>query len=106
MIKAGTSGFSFPDWVGNIYPTDIKKGQMLPYYEQKLGFKITEINSTYYTIPSPKSFEGMLKKTSPDFEFTVKAHKSMTHEIREKSGNGGDRGRGALCGGGAVQKVL
>ena len=53
MIKVGTSGFSFPDWVGNIYPANIKKGDMLPYYEQKLGFKITEINSTYYTIPSP-----------------------------------------------------
>ena len=76
MIKVGTSGFSFPDWVGNIYPANIKKGDMLQYYEQKLGFKITEINSTYYTIPSQKSFEGMVKKTSPDFEFTVKAHKS------------------------------
>ena len=26
MIKIGTSGFSFPDWVGTIYPTNIKKG--------------------------------------------------------------------------------
>ncbi len=84
MIKVGTSGFSFPDWVGAIYPDKIKKGDMLLFYEQTLGFKITEINSTYYTIPSQKSFEGMLKKTSPDFEFTVKAHKSMTHEIRDK----------------------
>lgn len=84
MIKVGTSGFSFPDWVGNVYPTNIKKGDMLPYYEKQLGFKITEINSTYYVILSQKSFEGMLKKTSPDFEFTVKAHKSMTHEIRDK----------------------
>lgn len=84
MIKIGTSGFSFLDWVGNIYPTNIKKGEMLPFYEQKLGFTITEINATYYTIPSQKSFEGMLKKTSPDFEFSVKAHKSMTHEIRDK----------------------
>ncbi len=67
---------------------------MLPFYEQKLGFKITEINSTYYTILSPKSFEGMLQKTSPEFEFIVKAHKSMTHEIREKSGNREERGRG------------
>ncbi len=57
---------------------------MLQYYEQKLGFKITEINSTYYTIPSQKSFEGMVKKKSPDFEFTVKSHKPMTHEIRDK----------------------
>ena len=53
MIKIGTSGFSFPDWVGNIYPANIKKGEMLSFYEQKLGFTITEINSTYYTIPSP-----------------------------------------------------
>ncbi len=53
MIKVGTSGFSFPDWAGNIYPADIKKEDMLPFCEQKLGFKITEINSTYYTIPSP-----------------------------------------------------
>jgi Uncharacterized conserved protein len=84
MIKVGTSGFSFPDWVGTVCPANIKKGEMLPFYEQKLGFKITEINSTYYTIPSPKSFEGMIKKTSPGFEFTIKAHKSMTHDIRDK----------------------
>lgn len=84
MVKIGTSGFSFSDWVGNVYPDNIKKGEMLSYYEQTLGFTITEINSTYYTIPSQKSFEGMAKKTSPDFEFTVKAHKSMTHEIRDK----------------------
>ncbi len=84
MIKVGTSGFSFPDWVDTIYPANIKKGEMLPCYEQKLGFKTIEVNSTYYTIPSQKSFDGMLKKTSPDFEFTVKAHKSMTHEIRDK----------------------
>jgi len=24
MIKIGTSGFSFPDWVGTIYPANIK----------------------------------------------------------------------------------
>jgi len=84
MIKIGTSGFSFPDWVGNVYPSNIKQEDMLPYYEKKLGFKITEINFTYYTIPSQKSFAGMIKKTSHDFEFSVKAHKSLTHEIRDK----------------------
>jgi len=84
MIKVGTSGFSFPDWAGNIYPQNIKKADMLEYYEKQLGFSITEINSTYYTIPSQKSFEGMMRKTSKSFEFTVKAHKSLTHEIRDK----------------------
>ncbi|WKZ23514.1 MAG: DUF72 domain-containing protein [Candidatus Brocadiaceae baterium WH-1] len=85
MIKIGTSGFSFQDWIGTVYPPGIKKGDMLSYYEKHLGFKITEINATYYTIPSPKSFAGMIKKTSSDFDFTVKAHKSLTHEIRENN---------------------
>lgn len=84
MIKIGTSGFSFQDWIGTIYPSGIKNGDMLEYYEKHLGFKIAEINSTYYTIPSQKSFEGMMRKTSKSFEFTVKAHKSLTHEIRDK----------------------
>jgi uncharacterized protein YecE (DUF72 family) len=84
LIKIGTSGFSFPDWVGPVYPDTIKKTDMLGFYEKELGFKITEINFTYYSIPSPKSFESMIKKTSPDFEFTVKTHKSMTHEIKDK----------------------
>jgi uncharacterized protein YecE (DUF72 family) len=84
MIKLGTSGFSFEDWIGPVYPPKIKKQDMLPYYEKELGFKCLEINSTYYTLPSPRSMEGMLKKTSQDFQFTVKAFKGMTHEIWDK----------------------
>ncbi|HHT9155648.1 MAG TPA: DUF72 domain-containing protein, partial [Candidatus Tripitaka sp. YC43] len=86
MIKLGTSGFSFDDWKGPIYPPKLKKQDMLSYYEKELGFKCLEINSTYYTLPSPKSMEGLAKKTSEDFEFTVKAFKGMTHEIWDKVG--------------------
>jgi len=86
MIKLGTSGFSFDDWVGVVYPPKIKKQDMLTYYEKELGFKCLEVNSTYYTLPSQKSMEGMLKKVSADFEFTVKAFKGMTHEIWEGDG--------------------
>ena len=28
MIKIGTSGFSFPDWVGTIYPAKLKRGDL------------------------------------------------------------------------------
>lgn len=44
MIKVGTSGFSFPDWVGNIYPANIKKGAMLPFYEQKLWGQTPQVD--------------------------------------------------------------
>jgi uncharacterized protein YecE (DUF72 family) len=84
MIKIGTSGFSFPDWKGTVYPADIQDKDMLAFYEKELGFSAVEVNFTYYTLPSQKSFMAMSKKTSKDFEFVVKAFKGMTHEIRNK----------------------
>jgi uncharacterized protein YecE (DUF72 family) len=82
-ILIGTSGFSFDDWVGEIYPKDIRKQEMLPYYEQVLGFNTLEVNYTYYTMPSARTMESFMRRTSGDFSFAVKAHKSMTHERDE-----------------------
>ena len=84
MIKVGTSGFSFPDWKGTVYPKEIKDREMLTYYERELGFHALEVNFTYYTLPSQNSFIGMSKKTSKGFEFVVKCFKGMTHEIRDR----------------------
>jgi uncharacterized protein YecE (DUF72 family) len=57
---------------------------MLFFYEKELGFNALEVNFTYYTLPSQKSFAAMSKKTSKEFEFVVKSFKGMTHEIRDK----------------------
>ena len=85
MIKIGTSGFSFDDWKETIYPPGLAKEKWLAFYEQELGFKALEVNFTYYSLPSVKSFEGMSRKTSADFSFVVKAFRGMTHEIRDKA---------------------
>jgi uncharacterized protein YecE (DUF72 family) len=82
-ILIGTSGFSFDDWIGEAYPTGIKKHEMLPYYERVLGFKALEVNFTYYTMPSKRIMESFVKRTSRDFSFAVKAYKGMTHERTE-----------------------
>jgi uncharacterized protein YecE (DUF72 family) len=79
-ILIGTSGFSFDDWVGEVYPAHIKKHEMLPYYEKIFRFRTLEVNYTYYSMPSKKTMESFLMRTSEDFSFAVKAHKSMTHE--------------------------
>jgi len=84
MIKIGTSGFSFQDWKGTVYPVAIRDRDMLSFYEKELGFNLLEVNFTYYSLPSQKSFAAMSKKVSKEFEFTVKAFKGMTHEIRER----------------------
>ncbi|MBI4665994.1 MAG: DUF72 domain-containing protein [Nitrospinae bacterium] len=86
-ILIGTSGFSYDDWIGPVYPEGIQKGDMLRYYSHELGFKVVELNFTYYTMPSPRVFESMLKETPEDFYFVVKAHSSMTHKIRAEDGS-------------------
>ncbi len=84
VIRIGTSGFSFPDWKGTVYPLGIRERDMLSFYEKELKFNALEVNFTYYTLPSQKSFMAMSQKTSKEFEFVVKSFKGMTHEIRDK----------------------
>ncbi|MGA1841445.1 MAG: DUF72 domain-containing protein [bacterium] len=84
MIKIGTSGFSFKDWRGTIYPENLSPRDNLIYYQEKLGFNCVEINSTYYTLLSEKSFVGMESKTGKDFEFVVKAYRGITHDPFDK----------------------
>lgn len=80
-VLVGTSGFSFEDWVGPVYPEGMKKTDWLGYYERELGFPTLEVNYTYYAMPQAKTLAAMSAKTTDDFQFVVKAHKSMTHEL-------------------------
>jgi uncharacterized protein YecE (DUF72 family) len=79
-ILVGTSGFSFDDWVGKVYPPGTRKHEMLQYYERTLGFNALEVNYTYYAMPSARTMESFSKRTSKEFSFVVKAYKGMTHE--------------------------
>ena len=78
MIIVGTAGYSYADWVGPFFPHGIKQAGMLEYYAQHFSF--VEINSTYYHMPGMKLFQGLDKKTPPDFRFTVKLFGGFTHE--------------------------
>jgi uncharacterized protein YecE (DUF72 family) len=71
-ILIGTSSFSFDDWVGTIYPAGIRKQEMLPYYEKMFGLKALEANFTYYSMPSGKTMELFVKRTSQDFACVVR----------------------------------
>ena len=92
-VYIGTAGFSYKDWKGNFYPDDTQPKQMLEEYARH--FPVVEINSTYYAIPSPDRFLSMARRTPPDFQFTVKANREMTHEIGDRSG-AFDRFRAAI----------
>lgn len=77
MIKIGTSGYSFKDWVGTFYPENINSGKMLDFYRDH--FQVVEINSTYYRIPHPKVFDHITEKVPQNFEFFVKVNRTVTH---------------------------
>jgi uncharacterized protein YecE (DUF72 family) len=78
MIRIGTSGYSYDDWVGPVYPTGTDKRDFLSIYAQK--YRTVEINYTYYRPPSAQTLAQMMAKTPDDFTFTLKATNKMTHE--------------------------
>jgi len=84
----GTSGFSFEDWKGEVYPKNIKNHDMLPFYEKELGFDTLEVNFTYYALPTHKTMESFYRRTSDDFTFFVKGYKGFTHTKKDEGFKG------------------
>ncbi len=82
MIRIGTSGYSYADWVGPFYPEGTPRREFLSYYARH--FDCVEVNYTFYRMPSARTLAAMSAKTGPDFRFVVKANRQMTHE-REKA---------------------
>jgi uncharacterized protein YecE (DUF72 family) len=81
MIRLGTSGFSYDDWIGEVYPEDLPRWQWLSYYAS--SFNTVELNVTYYRIPEARIIRGWVDRTPEDFLFTIKAHRSLTHERKK-----------------------
>ncbi len=78
MIYLGTSGWSYDDWVGPVYPDDLSKGGWLPYIAEQVD--ALEINVTYYRVPGERTVSGWVERTPDDFLFAVKANRTLTHE--------------------------
>lgn len=77
-IKIGTSGYSYKDWVGPVYPPGTRSDDYFGFYTQL--FNTVEINSSYYRLFKPGFFERLAARSPRDFTFTVKAYRELTHE--------------------------
>ncbi len=80
MILVGTSGYNYPEWKGSFYPADLAASKMLPYYASR--FRTVEINYTFYRMPTSKIVAGWVTQVPPEFRFTLKAPKRITHDKR------------------------
>jgi len=82
MIYVGTSGYSYKEWKGSFYPTNISSKDMLSYYAERL--QAVELNNTFYRSPQPSIVESWKAQVPENFRFTMKAPQSITHFRRLK----------------------
>jgi len=69
-VYLGTSGYKFDDWVGNFYPSNVKKVEMLEYYVQH--FNLLELTYTYYKLPSYGEIKNIFDRSGGDTVFTIR----------------------------------
>jgi len=80
QLWVGTSGWSYPHWRGVLYPPEAKSAEYLAHYARV--FRTVELNSSFYHMPRPETFRKQAAQTPVGFLFAVKAHRSITHELR------------------------
>ncbi len=79
-IFVGTSGYSYAEWVeSGFYPAGVKSAKMLPLYAGH--FRITELNNTWYQMPTAEATERRMALAPEGFLFAAKLTRSLTHEI-------------------------
>ncbi|MHA1617381.1 MAG: DUF72 domain-containing protein [Candidatus Njordarchaeales archaeon] len=74
----GCSGYSYDDWIGRFYPSNIEKKDILEYYVKK--FNTVEINSTFYQIPDRRIVSHWAARAPPYFRYSIKFYQGITHE--------------------------
>jgi uncharacterized protein YecE (DUF72 family) len=82
-VRIGISGWTYAPWRGVFYPAKLPQKQELTYSSQI--FSSIEINGTFYSLQTPKSFVRWRDETPDDFVFAVKATQYITHkrQLRE-----------------------
>jgi uncharacterized protein YecE (DUF72 family) len=82
QLLAGTSGFSYKEWLGKFYPEKLPGEGMLRYYAERLA--TVEINNTFYRMPDEATLARWAREVPEPFSFTLKAPRRITHVKRLK----------------------
>ena len=76
-IFVGIGGWNFAPWRGSFYPKGLTQTQELHYASRQLTS--IEINSTFYGLQKPATFQKWHDETPDDFVFSVKAPRFVTN---------------------------
>jgi uncharacterized protein YecE (DUF72 family) len=76
-IRIGIGGWSFEPWRGVFYPAGLRQKDELSYAASQMT--AIEINSTYYSTQSAKSFANWAAAAPDGFEYSAKASRFCTN---------------------------
>ena len=74
----GTCGYSYEEWRGVLYPEGLPKREFLGWYSRLFPF--VELDFSYYGMPKASALAALASQAPPGFLFSLKAHKSLSHE--------------------------
>ena len=76
-VWIGTSGWQYRDWRGRFYPQRLAQRRWLEHYAAH--FATVESNNAFYRLPERDTFVSWRERTPPDFRWSVKASRFLTH---------------------------
>ena len=78
QLYLGTTSWTNEDWEGLVYPQGCASQDYVEHYARV--FRVVEVDSTWYRIPSARMVEGWLQRTPEHFRFAAKVPRVVTHE--------------------------
>lgn len=80
QTRIGISGWRYEPWRGVFYPKDLPQRAELEYASRQ--FNSIEINGSFYSLQTPKSYQLWYDSTPENFVFAVKCPRYITHMRR------------------------
>jgi uncharacterized protein YecE (DUF72 family) len=87
QLRIGCSGWNYAHWRERVYPKGCPASRWLEYYATL--FDTVEVNTTFYRLPKRDAVARWVEQTPPDFLFTVKMSRYVTHLKRLTDVEGG-----------------
>jgi uncharacterized protein YecE (DUF72 family) len=78
----GVSGWSYKEWAGSFYPEGLPKKRQLEYVAGV--FPTVEVNGSFYSLQSPKTYRAWYEQTQRGFRFALKGSQFITHNKKLK----------------------
>ena len=76
-IRVGIGGWTYEPWRDNFYPAKLPAARELMHASRQVT--AIEVNGTYYSTMTAKSFERWFAETPDDFVFSLKANRFATN---------------------------